>query len=131
MTKSRKQATKKIGQHLRKNAATKASLRLAASVELSDDAIIGTDLNGIITTWNNGAKRLSGHPADEVIGKPISVLLLADRADDLTEVMRKIKHGVVVEHFETAWQKKDGSRVDVSLTVSPIIGAGSELLERQ
>src|SRR6476660_7530173 len=87
--------------------AMRARLRLAAIVESSEDAIIGKDLNGIITDWNNGAQRLYGYSADEVIGKPISILVPSDRVDDFIEIMRKIRAGESVKHFETVRRKKN------------------------
>jgi PAS domain S-box-containing protein len=117
----REQAEREREQLVRKQAAMEARLRLATIVESSDDAIIGKDMNGIITDWNKGAERLYGYSAGEVIGEPISLLMPPDRSDDFAEIMRKIKHGDGVNHFETVRQKKDGTRVEVSLTVSPII----------
>ncbi|HEV2731241.1 MAG TPA: PAS domain S-box protein [Terriglobales bacterium] len=94
--------------------------RLAAIIESSEDAIIGKDMDGIITDWNNGAERLYGYAADEVIGKPVSLLIPADHSNDLPTIMRKMRCGESVAHYETVRQKKDGTRVDVSLSVSPI-----------
>ena len=119
MAKSQKHAKRE--QQVSEHAATRARLRLAAIAESSEDAIIGKDLDGIVTDWNKGAERLYGYSADEVIGKPISLLLPPDRADESAEIMEKIKRGERVNHFETERQKKDGIRVEVSLTVSPII----------
>ena len=105
-----------------------ARLRLAAIVESSDDAIIGKDLNGIITDWNNGAQRLYGYSADEVIGKPISILGPSDRFDDLIEIMRKIRAGESVRHYETFRRKKNGTCVQVSLTVSPVVDTDGRII---
>jgi PAS domain S-box-containing protein len=121
MAKSREQAVRKRKPRVRKQVATLARLRLAAIVESSDDAIIGKDLSGIITDWNNGAKCLYGYSAGEVIGKPISLLIPLERADEFAEIMRKIRGGEVINHFETVRQKKNGTRIEVSVTVSPII----------
>jgi PAS domain S-box-containing protein len=99
--------------------------RLAAIVEFSEDAIIGKDLDGIITEWNQGARQLYGYAADEVIGKPVSLLIPSDLADDFPEIMERIRRGESVVHYETVRKKKDGARVDVSVSVSPIRdGAG-------
>ena len=95
--------------------------RLASIVESSEDAIIGKDLDGKITDWNKGAERIYGYSANEMIGKSISLLAPPDRADDLTEILRKVKRGGRISHFETARLKKDGTRIDVSFTVSPVI----------
>ncbi len=105
----------------RDHAARQARLRLAAIVESSDDAIIGKDLNGIITDWNKGAERLYGYSADETIGKPISIIVPSGPVDDVVEIMAKIRAGETIKHFETVRRKKDGTLVEVSLTVSPIL----------
>jgi PAS domain S-box-containing protein len=120
MAKSRKQAKRKREPHVHTRAATLARLRLASIVESSDDAIIGKDMQGIITDWNNGATQLYGYSAGEVVGKPLSILMPPDRADDFAEILTKIRRGEVVKHFETVRQKKDGTHVEVSLTISPI-----------
>jgi PAS domain S-box-containing protein len=97
-----------------------ATQRIAAIVESSDDAIISKDLNGIISTWNKGAERIFGYVAEEVIGKPITILIPADRHQEEVEIIERIRRGQRVEHYETVRMRKDGSRVDISLTVSPI-----------
>ncbi|MGD0416252.1 MAG: PAS domain S-box protein [Terriglobales bacterium] len=117
----REQAEREREQFVRKHAVMEARLRLATIVESSDDAIIGVDIDGIITDWNKGAERLYGYSAGEVIGKSASFVVPLDRSDDFAEIMGKIKHGDSVTHYETVRQKKDGTRVEVSLTVSPII----------
>jgi PAS domain S-box-containing protein len=104
---------------------TKASLReglerLAAIVQFSDDAIISKDLDGIITSWNNGAERLFGYSADEVIGKSITILIPPERQDEEGTILKLIRRGHRIEHYETVRQRKDGSLVDISLTVSPV-----------
>ena len=96
------------------------ALRLAAIVSSSDDAIISKDLNGIIQTWNRGAERIFGYTADEVIGKSITIIIPEDRLDEETEVLRRIRAGLSVEHFETIRRRKDGSPINISLTVSPV-----------
>ena len=93
---------------------------LAKVVESSDDAIVSKDLNGIITSWNNGAERLFGYPAEETIGRSIRMVVPADRQDEENEVLRRIRIGERVDHFETIRRRKDGTLVDISLTVSPI-----------
>jgi PAS domain S-box-containing protein len=95
-------------------------LQLAAIVESSDDAIIGQALDGRIATWNKGAERLYGYTADEIVGKPLSVLIPADQPDELPDIIERIKRGEYIEHYETVRVRKDGRRVDVSLTISPI-----------
>jgi PAS domain S-box-containing protein len=94
--------------------------QLAAIVESSDDAIIGKSLDGVITSWNLGAQRLFGYGADEMIGQSITRLMPPDRVDDFRRVLDEIREGRRVEHFETQRVRKDGQRIHVSLTVSPI-----------
>jgi two-component system cell cycle sensor histidine kinase/response regulator CckA len=103
--------------------AEERNLRLAAIVESSDDAIIGKTLDGIITSWNKGAEKIYGYEETEALGKPISLLVPSDRQDEIPEILEKIRMGEHVEHYETVRRKKDGSEVDVSLTISPIRGA--------
>lgn len=96
------------------------AFRLASIVESSDDAIASKDLDGIITSWNEGAERLFGYSAEEVIGKPITVLIPADHLDEEPGILARIRRGDRVNHYETIRRRKDGTLVDVSLTVSPI-----------
>jgi PAS domain S-box-containing protein len=124
----REQTEKEQEQFVPKQAAMQARFRLAAIVESSDDAIVGKDLDGIITDWNKGAERIYGHLAEEVVGKSISLLAPPDRAAELVNIMRKIKHGESINHFETSRLKKDGTRIDVSLTVSPVIDANGRIV---
>ena len=100
--------------------AMEARLYLAAIVESSDDAIIGKTLDGKIASWNRGAERLYGYTAEEIVGQPLSVLVPPDHPDELPAIMERIKRGERIEHFETVRVRKDGSRVDVSLTISPV-----------
>jgi PAS domain S-box-containing protein len=101
---------------------------LAAIVECSDDAIITKDLNGIITSWNNGAQRLFGYTADEVIGKPISVLIPLDRQNEEPGILARIRQGQPIDHYETVRQRKDGTLLDISLTVSPLRDAEGRIV---
>ena len=94
--------------------------RLATIVESSDDAIIGKDLNGTITSWNKGAEKIFGYPSGEMVGTPDRRLIPADRQDEEVQILGKIKGGESVEHFETLRQTKDGRLIDVSITASPI-----------
>ena len=96
------------------------ALRLAAIVQSSEDAIVSKSLDGYILTWNRAAERLFGYQADEAIGRHITMIIPEDRLDEETEVLRRIRAGQSVEHFETVRQRKDGSPIDISLTVSPI-----------
>jgi PAS domain S-box-containing protein len=94
--------------------------RSAAIVESSDDAIMAEDLNGIITTWNEGAQRLFGYSVEEVVGKPATILVPPDRHDEEINIRERIRRSERVEHYETVRQHKDGSCVDISLTVSSL-----------
>ncbi len=96
------------------------TLRLAAIVESSDDAIISKDLNGIITSWNRGAETLFGYTAEDAIGQSITILIPSDRLAEEDMVLRHIRRGEQVEHFETVRRRQDGVLVPVSVTVSPI-----------
>ena len=93
--------------------------QLASIVDFSDDAIIGKSLEGIIINWNKGAERLYGYSAEEVIGRPISILLPPGRSDELAEIISKLQQGEIIKD-ETVRRRKDGKLIDVTLTVSPI-----------
>ena len=93
---------------------------LANIVESSDDAIISKDLNGVISTWNRGAEQLFGYTADEVIGKPITILIPEGRFNEEPAILSRIRSGRPVEHYETIRKHKDGSLLNISLSVSPI-----------
>src|ERR1044072_9416028 len=94
------------------------TLRLAAIVESSDDAIVSKTLDGIITSWNRGAEQLFGFSADEVVGQSIMVIIPDDRLRE--GGLARLRRGEKVDHFETVRQTKDGQLVDVSISVSPI-----------
>jgi PAS domain S-box-containing protein len=94
--------------------------RLAAIVASSDDAIVSKDLTGRIESWNAAAERMFGWTAEEVIGRPITIIIPPDRQDEETYVLSRISQGLGVDHFETVRHRKDGSPIEVSLTVSPI-----------
>jgi PAS domain S-box-containing protein len=100
--------------------AEEISLHLAAIVESSDDAIISKSLEGIILSWNQGAARLFGYTAEEVIGKSIMILIPPDRAFEEPDILQRLKRGERVDHFETVRVRKDGQTLDISLTISPI-----------
>ena len=97
-----------------------ASLRLAAIVKWSNDAIIGKTLDGVITSWNPAAERMFGYAAAEVVGKPIALIIPPDRLSEEHDVLSRLRRGEAVEHFETVRRRKDGRLINVSLTVSPI-----------
>ena len=89
-------------------------------MESSDDAIISKDLDGIIRTWNPGAERLFGYTAAEAIGKPVTILIPPGREDEEPGILARIRHGERIDHYETVRRRKDGSLLDISLTVSPV-----------
>ena len=103
--------------------AEEAAQRLAAIVESSDDAIASKDLNSIITTWNSGAERLFGYTSEEIIGKSVTMLIPPGRHDEEFGILERIRRGERVDHYETIRRRKDGSVVEISLTVSPIKNA--------
>lgn len=105
-----------------------AAAFLAAIVESSDDAIISKNLNGMITTWNKAAETLFGYTASEAIGKPVTIIIPDDRLDEEPSILARIRAGDRVQHFETVRKRKDGSLVDISLTVSPVSGKNGEII---
>lgn len=104
----------------RRRVAGLAANRLAAIVESSEDAILAKDLNGIITSWNQSATELFGYTAEEAIGKPVIMLIPPERQDEEPSILARIRAGERIEHYETIRQRKDGSLVDISLSVSPL-----------
>ena len=100
--------------------AERDALRLAAIVDSSEDAIISKDLNGIVQTWNTAAERMFGYTADEMIGQSITKIIPRERLGEEDTVLTRIRAGVPVAHFQTIRQRKDGSHVEISLSVSPI-----------
>ncbi len=94
--------------------------RLAAIVEASDDAIIRKNLDGVIETWNRGAERIFGYTAEEAIGQPITLLIPRNRIDEEPEILERIRQGEHVDHYESIRRRKDGSLLQVSLSISPI-----------
>jgi len=100
--------------------AEEVSRNLAAVVESSDDAIISKDLNGFIRTWNKGAETIFGYTAEEMVGRPMILLLPPERVHEEEEILAKLRRGERVDHFETVRLRKDGQRIDVSVTISPI-----------
>jgi PAS domain S-box-containing protein len=95
-------------------------LHWAAIIDSSDDAIISKSIDGYITSWNRGAQNLYGYTPEEIVGKPVSVLMPPEKEDDFPYIMKQLQEGKKVEHYETRRKKKDGSVIDVSITVSPI-----------
>ncbi len=104
-----------------------ATQRMASIVESSDDPIIAEDLEGIITSWNRAAERVYGYSAEEVLGKSITILISPERKDEERVMLERIKRGERIEQYETVRQRKDGSTLDVSLTVSPIRDAAGRI----
>ena len=101
---------------------------IAAIVESSEDAIVTKDLQGTITSWHRGAERLFGYNAEEVIGKPITILIPAERHHEEPMILARIRHGERIDHYDTVRRRKDGSLVDISLTVSPIRNAEGKII---
>jgi PAS domain S-box-containing protein len=102
--------------------------RLAAIVEGSDDAIVAKDLNGIITSWNKSAERMFGYSEEEVLGKPIALIIPADMQAEEVEILRRLRSGERIEHFETVRVSKEGKRVLVSLTISPVRDSSGKIV---
>ncbi len=100
--------------------AEEAMYRLAAIVESSDDAIIGKNLQGIITNWNKGAERIFGYLAEEIIGQSIKVLIPPEYQSEEDMILERLRRGERIDHYETVRQRKNGELIDVSLTISPI-----------
>ena len=100
--------------------AAEAQARLAAIVRSSDDAIIGKTLQGTITSWNRGAEKIFGYGEAEVLGQPLRLLIPPERAAEEPDILARIARGESVEHFETVRVRKDGGRIDVSVTISPL-----------
>src|ERR1041384_926916 len=101
---------------------------LASIVDSSDDAIIAKTPDGAITSWNRGAERGYGYSAEEMIGQPVSILVPPESTDDMEDILARVKFGQRVEHYETVRRRKDGSLIDISLTVSPIFDSEGSLI---
>lgn len=107
----------------------RAALLLKAVVDSSDDAIISKDLNGVIMSWNKSAQRLFGYTAEEAIGKTVAELLIpADRQEEEPNILARLARGERVDHFETVRRRKDGTLLDISLTISPIKDASGTII---
>jgi PAS domain S-box-containing protein len=101
---------------------------LASIVESSDDAIVSKNLDGVITSWNRGAERIFGYSAEEAIGQPITIVIPQDRHDEERAILTRIRRGERIDHFETVRQRKHGSLIVVSLTVSPVKNAEGKIV---
>jgi len=102
--------------------------RLAAIVESTDDAVVSKNLDGIIRTWNVGAERIFGWKAEEVVGRPINVIIPPDHQDEEPQILARLRRGERIDHFETVRITKEGRLVDVSVTISPVRNAAGELV---
>jgi PAS domain S-box-containing protein len=105
-----------------------ASYWLSAIIDSAEDAIIGKTLDGVITSWNKAAERIFGYTAEEIIGKPISMLIPTDHTDEEPSILASLRRGERIEHYETVRVRKDGSLVDISLTVSPVRGPDGQII---
>jgi len=101
---------------------------LASVVQSSNDSIIGTTMDGTVLSWNAGAERLYGYTASEMVGRSVTVLIPSFRLGELREIAEKLSRGEPVEHFETVRIRKDGSAVDVSVSISPIRDGGGRII---
>ena len=117
-----------VSQEFRTPQAEQASALLSAIVDSSDDAIVSKDLNGVITSWNKGAERLFGYAAEETVGRPVTMLIPADRLDEEAKILEQLKRGERVDHFETIRVRKDGSQLNISLTISPVKDANGRIV---
>jgi PAS domain S-box-containing protein len=111
---------------LRENA--ERLLWLVSIVESSDDAIITKNLDGIITSWNRSAERLFGYTAEEVIGKSVTILIPPERHNEEPTILDRVRRGERIEHYETVRQRKDGSLIDIAITVSPVKNAQGKII---
>jgi PAS domain S-box-containing protein len=102
--------------------------RLISIITSSDDAILSKDLNGIITSWNRGAEQLFGYTAEETVGKSVTMLIPTERRDEEPTILARIRSGERIDHYETIRRRKDGSLVEISLTVSPVKNADGEII---
>jgi PAS domain S-box-containing protein len=133
MTKENERKNQSTNQEVKKGVNTLlddeiAPYWLAAIIESAEDAIISKTLNGIITSWNNGAERIFGYTADEVIGKSVLILIPPDHHNEEPAIISKIKDGERIEHYETVRVTKHGKIIDISLTVSPIKDADGKII---
>jgi PAS domain S-box-containing protein len=119
---------RQLGFSIERQAAEFGAARLVALVESSDDAIVSKTLEGVIQSWNQGAEKLFGYRAEEVIGKPITILIPPDRLAEEETILSRIRRGERTAHYSTIRKRKDGSLVHVSLTVSPIIDATGKVV---
>jgi PAS domain S-box-containing protein len=108
--------------------AERNAVQLISIVETSDDAIISKGLDGVIRTWNAAAERLFGYLAEEAVGRPVTILIPDDRLDEEPEILARIGRGERIDHYETVRRRKDGSLLDISLTVSPMRDSSGRII---
>jgi PAS domain S-box-containing protein len=108
--------------------ADESARKLASIVESSDDAIVSKSLDGIVTSWNAGAKRVFGYSADEMVGRSITTIIPDDRQDEELQILSRLRRGERVDHFETVRCHKDGHLINVSLTISPVRNAEGKII---
>jgi PAS domain S-box-containing protein len=109
-----------IGHFIERRETDEVRDRLAAIVDSSDDAIVSKTLDGVITSWNRGAQQMFGYTAEEAVGRHITLIVPSDRYDEEDEVLARLRRGEKIDHYETERQAKDGRRLNISLTVSPV-----------
>ena len=117
-----------IGQFMDRRQSDELRARMAAIVDSSDDAIISKTLDGVITSWNRGAEDIFGYTANEAVGQNISLIIPADRIGEERDVLTRLRRGEKIEHFETERRAKDGRRLSISLTVSPVRNADGQIV---
>lgn len=119
---------RQLGFAIERERAETIATRLSALVESSDDAIIASDMDGIVTDWNSGAERLYGYGREDMVGRPLMLLIPADRQNEEREILARIGNGEHVGHFETFRLHKDGRSIPISLTASPIADASGAIV---
>jgi PAS domain S-box-containing protein len=102
--------------------------RLAAIVDSSEDAIVSKDLNGIVTSWNKAAERIFGYSAEEMIGRPIATIAAPEVLDEMPRILDRVRRGEHIEHYETVRRRKEGEKIHVALTISPIRDASGRIV---
>ena len=110
------------------SAAAELEGRFRAIIESSDDAIVSKDLNGVVQSWNPAAERIFGYTAAEMIGRPIEVIFPPDRRDEEPKILQRLRRGERVDHFETVRRRKDGTLIDVSVTISPVLSPTGQVI---
>jgi PAS domain S-box-containing protein len=119
---------RQLGFGIERMRADQASRLLSSIIATSDDAIVSKDLNGIVTSWNRGAERVFGYTAEEMIGRPILTVIPPDRHNEEVGILERIRRGERIDHYETVRQRKDGSLIDIALTVSPVKDAAGTVV---